>query len=71
MKRRMIRYMLDREINPLEFSELVNFRNETQHISPLESVHRQSKSQNITFTDTLMIIAVIAVSCFFLLILMM
>lgn len=71
MKRRMIRYMLDREISPVEFSELVNFSNENQHVTSLESVHGQSKSKNITFTDTLMIIAVMAVTCFFLLILMM
>lgn len=71
MKRRMIRYMLDREISPMEFSELVNFSNENQHITPLESLHGQSKSKNITFIDMLMITAVIAVSCFFLLILMM
>ena len=63
MKNKMVKYMINREINPIEFADLVNLRDTTSAKKESEIIGQKEKG-SVSIFDVLLVFAVILVAVF-------
>jgi hypothetical protein len=61
--------MLDREINPIDFADLVKLN--AQKTTPQKNIKDQFMKKNINLADIVLIMAIVAVAFFFLMLVLL
>jgi hypothetical protein len=66
MKSKMIQYMLNREINPIEFADFVNLHHQTESFAANKTGKKRYEPQSSNLLELLLVGAILLVGAFLL-----